>query len=191
VKASFRESSQIRANVTPTPVQKRGLRCLQPFTSKRNVSRLPAPNLRHLCDLKVHLDSIRELGMTPEGQRRIIPIIGGTCSGERLQGTLLHVGADWQCIRADDSAELDARYALQTQDGALIEIRNHGYRHGPPEVIAALAREEAVEASCYYMRTMARLVTGDPRYDWVNRILCVGTGARQANSVEITLYEIE
>ena len=88
-------------------------------------------------------------------------------------------------------AELDTRYAMETHDGAVIEIVNYGYRFGPPEVIAALARGEVVSPTSYTMRTMARLETGDDRYDWVNRTLFVGTGARQAAEVHVTLFAVE
>ena len=148
------------------------------------------PELRHLCDLKVELAPIMELGDAPRGKRRIIPITGGTVTGERLNGTILNLGADWQTILADGTAELDTRYSMETHDGALIDIRNFGFRHGPAAVIAALARGEAVDPSRYYMRTHPRFETGDERYAWLNRIICVGTGSRQADHVRITFFEV-
>ena len=121
---------------------------------------------------------------------RIIPIVGGTVTGDRLSGKVLNFGADWQTILADGTAELDTRYSMETHDGALIDIRNFGFRHGPAEVIAALARGEAVDPSRYYMRTHPRFETGDERYAWLNRIICVGTGSRQADHVRITFFEV-
>jgi hypothetical protein len=146
--------------------------------------------LKHFCGLTVELSPIVELGNGRSGQRRIVPIIGGDVRGERINGKILNVGADWQTILPDGTAELVARYAFQTDDGATIEINNSGFRHGPPEVIAALARGEDVDPSTYYMRTQARLETGDPRYAWVNNRLFIGSGSRQAESVKIALYEI-
>ena len=151
---------------------------------------LPTPRLDHTCTLTVELDPIREMGAGRAGQRRIIPIVGGTVSGTRLNGRLLNLGADWQTIFADGLAELDTRYAMETDDGATIEIVNYGFRHGPKEVIEAVARGEDVDPSTYYMRTHARLETGDPRYDWVNRTLFVGVGARQKQAVRVELYAL-
>lgn len=151
---------------------------------------LPNPVLEHVCDLTVELDPIREMGPGRAGQRRIIPIVGGIVTGPRLSGRILNVGADWQTIFADGVAELDTRYAMETHDGATIEIVNYGLRHGPPEVIAAIARGESVPPDSYYMRTQARLETGDARYAWVNRTLFVGVGARQAQSVLMRLFAI-
>lgn len=148
------------------------------------------PALAHLCDLTVELAKPMELGASPRGRRRIIPIVGGTVSGERLNGRILNLGADWQTILADGNAELDTRYAMETHDGALIDIRNFGYRHGPAEIIAALGRGEAVDPSTYYMRTHPRFETGDERYAWLNRLICVGTGMREAAAVRIAVYEV-
>ena len=152
---------------------------------------LPAPRLAHVCDLTVTLDPVREMGRGRAGARRIVPIRGGAVEGPRLSGRLLDLGADWQTVFDDGLAELDTRYAMETHDGATIEIRNYGLRHGPAEAIAALARGEAVQPEEYYMRTHARLETGDPRYAWVNRTLFVGTGARLARAVRVALYAVE
>ncbi|MGY6536994.1 MAG: DUF3237 domain-containing protein [Pararhodobacter sp.] len=151
---------------------------------------LPEPKLDLVCSLRVDLAPIREMGRGRAGQRRIIPIIGGRVTGPRLNGRLLHLGADWQTIWADGTAELDARYALETDDGALIEVVNYGYRHGPEAVIAALARGEDVDPATYTMRTQARLETGDARYAWVNRTLFIGVGGREKDRVLLDLYAI-
>jgi hypothetical protein len=132
----------------------------------------------------------QELGDAPLGRRRIIPITGGRVAGARLQGTVLPGGADWQVVRSDGVADLDARYTVETDDGALIYVNNRGLRHGPPEVLAQLARGEDVDPARYYMRTHPRFETGNARYAWLNRIVCVGTGARRAASVELEIFEV-
>lgn len=151
---------------------------------------LPSPTLDPVCTLTVALDPIREMGSGRAGHRRIVPIIGGTVEGPELSGQLLNLGADWQTIFASGVAELDTRYAMETHDGAIIEIINYGLRHGPPETLDAIARGEEVDPASYYMRTHARLETGDPRYDWVNRTLFIGVGARMQQSVKIDLYAL-
>lgn len=151
---------------------------------------LPTPNLASVCTLLVELAPIREMGPGRAGHRRIVPIIGGTVSGPELSGRILNLGADWQTILPNGMAELDTRYAMETHDGATIEIRNYGYRHGPKAVIEAIGRGEQVDPGSYYMRTHARLETGDPRYEWVNKTLFVGTGARQASMVRIELFAL-
>ena len=147
--------------------------------------------LQPLLKAEITLAAPQELGDTPLGRRRIIGITGGRFSGERLSGRVLPGGADWQVIRPDGVADLDARYTLETNDGALIYVRNHGYRHGPAEVLDKLSRGEAVDPSLYYMRTTPLFETGDARYAWLNRMVCVGTGARRPNAVELEIFEVQ
>jgi hypothetical protein len=147
--------------------------------------------LEPLYRIEMTLGPPQELGVTPLGRRRIIPITGGNFRGERIAGRVLPGGADWQFIRADGVADLDARYTLETDDGALISVRNLGYRHGPADVIKRLAAGEPVDPALYYMRTTPRFETGAERYLWLNRIICVATGARRATAVELEVYEVK
>jgi len=152
--------------------------------------KLPQPVLEPICTITVTLGTPREMGQGRGGLRRIIPIIGGTVAGPKLRGKLLNVGADWQTVFTGGLAELDTRYAMETHDGAVIEIVNFGFRHGPQEVMQAVARGEDVDPATYYMRSHARLETGDARYGWVNLSLFVGTGARHTSAVSVDLYQI-
>lgn len=147
--------------------------------------------LQPLFRAEITLAAPQELGETPHGRRRIIGITGGRFWGERLSGRVLPGGADWQMIRADGVADLDARYTLETADGALIYVRNKGYRHGPAEVLKKLSSGENVDPSLYYMRTTPWFETGDARYAWLNRMVCVATGARRPAAVELQVFEIK
>jgi hypothetical protein len=147
--------------------------------------------LQALLRAEITLAPPHELGDTPLGRRRIIGITGGRFAGERLSGRVLPGGADWQVIRADGVADLDARYTLETSDGALIYVRNRGYRHGPPEVLKELMSGKSVDPSRYYMRTTPLFETGDARYAWLNRMVCVATGARRPAAVELEVFEIQ
>src|SRR5215217_1639873 len=100
--------------------------------------------LEPLLTAEITLGPPQELGETPHGVRRIIPITGGKFHGERLQGRVLPGGADWQVKRSDGVSELQARYTVETVDGALVYVRNAGLRHGPPEIMERLARGEDV-----------------------------------------------
>ena len=147
--------------------------------------------LTPLLQADITLAPAQELGDAPRGRRRIINITGGTFRGERLSGKVLPGGADWQVIRGDGVADLDARYTLETSDGALIYVRNHGYRHGPADVLKKLAAGEDVDPALYYMRTSPLFETGDARYAWLNRLICVGTGARKKSSVHLEIFEVQ
>jgi hypothetical protein len=146
--------------------------------------------LRTLFDVEVDLAEVLSLGRTPLGERRIINITGGSFAGERLSGRVLPGGGDWQIIRADGAADLDARYTLETDGGRLIQVRSQGLRHGPPEILARLAAGEPVDPSRYYFRTVLRFETGAGELDWLNRVIAVARGVRLPRAVQLNAFEV-
>ena len=140
--------------------------------------------------IRCELEGIMSLGQTPLGERRIINILGGPVTGPRLSGRVLPGGADWQIIRADGAADIQARYTIETDAGARILVSSDGLRHGPPEVMARLARGENIDPALYYFRTAMRFETADPAVDWMNRILAIAHGQREARAVKLDVYEI-
>jgi len=148
------------------------------------------PALEHAFDLVVELSPPHEMGETPAGTRRIIPIVGGTAEGPLLRGRVLNVGADWQTVLAGGIADLDARYAIETHDGAVIEVVSQGIRHASREVAARIAAGELVPTSEYYMRTAIRLEAGDPAYAWVNRSLFLAVGGKVGATVRLAVFRV-
>jgi hypothetical protein len=147
-------------------------------------------NTRLLMTLQVAVVGAQKIGAVPHGTRMTAPIPGGQFEGPRLRGKVLPGGGDWTLLRADGVLELDLRLTLQTDDGALIYLTSFGLRHGPPEVIAALARGESVDPSTYYFRTTPRFETGDPKYAFLNRLVAVSSGDRRAEGPIYTIDEI-
>jgi hypothetical protein len=144
-----------------------------------------APFLR----LHVELEDILHLGQTPYGDRRVIHIAGGHFSG-RLAGRIVPGGADWQIVRPDGVADLEARYTLETAGGERVLVESAGLRYGPPEAMAALARGEAVDPGLYYFRTALRFETLAPALAWMNRLIAVGRGAREPRAVSLDVFEV-
>ena len=103
---------------------------------------------------------------------------------------MLEGGNDWQAVRADKATTLDVRLVLKTSDDALIGMSYQGIRHGPTEVMARLDRGEGVAPDLYYFRTTPRFETASTNYDWMNRILAIGLGFRDAGAVIYSVFEI-
>jgi Protein of unknown function (DUF3237) len=148
------------------------------------------PDLEFIYEADARLGAPISIGVTPDGARRIIPIIGGVVEGPLIRGELIGGGADWQLTRPDGVTVVDATYALQTADGAIIQIRNRGLRHGPPEVMAALARGEEVDPSAYYFRSAPEFVAPEGRYEWFNRSIFVCAGARYSQSIKLWVWRV-
>ena len=151
----------------------------------------PIPRLEPLCHVAVKIGAPQLLGSVLTGERRIIPITGGRFEGAKMRGEILSGGADWQIVAPDGTAILEARYTLRTDDGALIYVKNNGFRHGPPEVLAAIARGEQVDPNKYYFRATPSFETGDKKYAWLNRIICICSGVRTKEEVLLDFYEVK
>ena len=146
---------------------------------------------RPIFTIHAELANIQRLGRTPYGERRVVGILGGTVSGAKFNGRVLPGGADWQIVRGDGATDIQARYTIESESGATVMVQSDGLRHGPPDVIARLARGETVDPSLYYFRTVMRFETADPALDWLNRILALARGQREANAVRLDVFEVE
>ena len=151
---------------------------------------LPEPKLEFIFEAKVTIDPALELGITTYGKRRIINITGGSFEGPNIKGRVLPGGADWQTVRTDGTADLEARYTLQTDDGVLIYIQNRGVRHASPEVLQQLGRGERVDPTQYYMRTAAVFEVADGTYAWLKKSIIISTGERMADHVRLRFYKV-
>ena len=118
-------------------------------------------NTRPLMTLRVSVSPPQNIGAVPHGTRRTVPLNGGDFDGPHLRGTVLSQGsADWLLLRADGVLELDLRVTLLTHDGALIYLTFTGVRDDVRQ----------------YVRTLPRFETAAPQYDFLNRLLAVGSG---------------
>lgn len=125
-------------------------------------------------DLKLFIEAEIVLGEVQDlGNRRIVRVMGGKFWSADLNGSILEGGGDWQNILPDGVVEIDTRYTLKTDDGALIYLTNQGLRDGG------------------YMRTFSRFESNDARYAWVNKRLFVSDGAKVDGVVKHQFYEVK
>ena len=147
-------------------------------------------DLDFVFEVEAKVAAPQELGQTPLGRRRIIPIEAGVVRGPRLNGIVLPGGADWQIIRADGVAQIEARYTIRADDGALISVVNCGLRHGPPDVMQRLIAGEPVDPSSYYFRTTPVFEVAAGPHDWLCRSVFIGVGTRNPQDVRIRVFAV-
>lgn len=125
-------------------------------------------------ELKLFIEAEIVLGEVQDlGNRRIVRVMGGKFWSADLNGSILEGGGDWQNIQPDGVVEIDTRYTLKTDDGALIYLTNQGLRDGG------------------YMRTFSRFESNDARYVWVNKRLFVSDGSKVDGVVRHSFYEVK
>lgn len=150
----------------------------------------PPPALLPFTQVVCQVGALVTLGPGPHGERRFVPLGGGTVRGPGLSGSLIEGGVDWQINRADGVLDIAAHYVIRADDGALIEVRSDGMRHGPAAVMAALARGDAVPREAYYFRTVVRLTTGALPWQHLNKMLLIAVGQREAAAVKLDFYQL-
>jgi hypothetical protein len=148
------------------------------------------PELGFFASLSVDVAAPQEVGATPYGQRRLIPILGGSVVGDGWTARILPGGADAQLVVSDSLTEMDARYCLETDGGDRIYVHNRAIRSGPPALMARLVRGEPVDPALIYFRCSPRLETTAPALRWVNERLFVGSGARHPDQVVMQFFSV-
>ena len=145
---------------------------------------------KYVFSLAIKVGAPIVAGETGWGLRRVIPILGGEMRGPGMRGAIFPCGADFQVIRPNGFTELEAKYAFQMDDGAVIYIENIGIRFGPKEALDRIARGETVDPALIYFRSVPKFETGTAKYRWLMENLFIGVGARHPDRVELDVHQV-
>ena len=103
---------------------------------------------------------------------------------------MLPGGADFQIIRPNGFTILEARYVIESEDGALLYVENNGVRFGSAETMAKIKRGEPVDPALVYFKSVIRFETAAPHYRWMMESIFVCSGARRPDAVELSIYRL-
>ncbi|WP_089084231.1 DUF3237 domain-containing protein [Aquitalea magnusonii] len=152
-----------------------------------------SPSLQLWLNLSVTIGAETVVGHTTDGRRVLYPITGGSVQGVGgISGRVLPGGFDNYCQGSNGIGSMDARYALQLDDGAVLLVHNRGFLHFSTEGAALEAAGVwPIPAELYHCRCQPEIRTGAGRYQWVNHQLFVGTVHYPlAERVEIAIYRL-
>jgi hypothetical protein len=150
----------------------------------------PELHTEYVFTITAEIAEVTTAGDLGYGVRRIIPIIGGEVRGQRVNGKVLPFGADFQIIRPNELIDLEARYAFETDDGAVVYVKNKGIRFGPVELLQKLKRGEPVDPELIYFRTVPKFETGHENYRWLMQHIFVASAARHIDRVVIDVHVV-
>ena len=150
---------------------------------------MPHIETKYVFTITARIGGVTSAGEIGSGVRRIIPIIGGEVKGE-VNGKLLPFGADFQIIRPNELIELEAKYAFETDEGAIVYVENRGIRFGPVELLQKLKRGEPVDPDLIYFRTVPKFETGHEDYRWLMQHIFIASAARHADRVVIDVHQV-
>jgi hypothetical protein len=145
---------------------------------------------KYVFTITAEIAEVTTAGDIGHGVRRIIPITGGEVRGDDVNGKVLPFGADFQIIRPNELIELEARYAFETDDGAVVYVENRGIRFGPVDLLLKLKRGEPVDPKLIYFRTVPKFETGAAKYRWLMEHIFVASAARHAARVVIDVHMV-
>jgi hypothetical protein len=151
---------------------------------------MPQLETKYVFTITARIGEVTSAGDIGHGVRRIIPIVGGEVKGEQVNGKVCAFGVDFQLIRPNELIELEAKYAFETDDGAVVYVENKGIRFGPVELLQKLKRGEPVDPKLIYCRTVPRFETGAEKYRWLMENLFVASVARHADRVVIDVHQV-
>jgi len=150
----------------------------------------PELHTKYAFTITVRIAEVTVAGDIGHGVRRIIPITGGDVRGENVNGKVLAFGADFQIIRPNELIELEAKYAFETDDGAVVYVENRGIRFGPVDLLQKLKRGEPVDPNLIYCRTVPKFETGAEKYRWLMQHIFIASAARHADRVVIDVHQV-
>ena len=150
----------------------------------------PVPGLIPMTRVRCEVGALASLGPAPLGERRYVPLLGGTVEGPELTGTIVEGGVDWQIQRSDGVLEIAAHYVIRASDGGLIEVQSNGMRHGPAEVMSELAAGQPLARDAYFFRTLMRFTTGAAAWLHLNKTMALAVGQREARMVVLDVYRV-
>ncbi|HTY60907.1 MAG TPA: DUF3237 domain-containing protein [Acidobacteriota bacterium] len=79
-----------------------------------------------VLEANLKLDQVYEVGKTPYGQREVFVIQGGTISGEKINGSVMPGGLDFQLTFSNGGMEIEEMFVLRTGDGKYVYLRSAG-----------------------------------------------------------------
>jgi Protein of unknown function (DUF3237) len=150
----------------------------------------PQLSTKYVFTITAHIGGVTSAGDIGHGVRRIVPVIGGEVRGARINGNVCAFGADYQIIRPSELIELEAKYAFETDDGAVVYVENKGIRFGPIDLLQKLKRGEQVDPKLIYFRTVPKFETGSEKYRWLMENLFIGSAARHPDRVVVEVHQV-
>lgn len=145
------------------------------------------PELEYAFEVRVDVAASERIGHGDGDVLSFTPITGGTVDGPLLRGSVVPGGGDWSVERAKGVIELDARYLLRAQDGALIDIVNRGFFRIPAELVPRAEAGDRLPEEQVYFRTSPVFRTDAPAHRWLAESVFVGLAGDDHESGQIVI----
>ncbi|GAA1698494.1 DUF3237 domain-containing protein [Microcella alkalica] len=147
------------------------------------------PQLEFAFEIRVDIAPHLPIGRGPDENLSFTPVTGGTVAGPLLSGKVLPGGGDW-AVERSGTAQLEARYLLEAQDGVVIDILNRGYYRATADVMARVESGENVPEEEYYFRTAPVFQTDAPQHRWLAEHQFLGLARDEDGQVCVRVFVV-
>lgn len=125
----------------------------------------------------IELGEIHDVGETQYGSRRFLDITGGSFTGDRITGTFVTGGLDYELTLSNGSIELEQINILKTDDGTHIYVRTCGFAPAGDDTVRIVWDFEAPTSGAHA---------------WLNQGTYVGTRTvdEASGTMALTVYDV-
>jgi hypothetical protein len=169
---------------------KEGLRSEPRATPSQLRSQKLASELDFIAHVTIRVDEPLLIGATPEGVRIDFFALGGDVVGPKLSGHVVARSSDHLFVRPDGVGMIRVRAIIATNDGALLEVEDTGsLDFGVDGYERAVANALPSQTD---LVIAPRILTAYPKYQWLNRVQCLGIGMTHLDklTVEYDLFAV-
>ncbi len=150
-------------------------------------------DLAPVCALTMMIGKRQVIGDMADARYQTGAIASGTVAGPRLNGQVLPGAVDWARVLPDGILEPEVKLVIETDDGALIHVSYVGVVDMGPRAFEKMKRGESI-GTVFHPRTVLRMKSSAPAYDWVNRRQFIGIGfldyKAASPSINYDIYEL-
>jgi len=137
---------------------------------------IPAPTTgTPAFSVSLTLSATHDVGNTQYGKRRQLDVSGGTITGDKIKGTVLTGGLDYELTLSTGAMELEEVLIYKTSDNTSIFVRNCGVAAPGDQAVRVVADIEAPTSGSY---------------SWLNTTKLVGTRVVTGDKITLDFYDV-
>jgi hypothetical protein len=140
---------------------------------------IPAPTKGQLAfSMALQISATHDVGDTPYGHRRLLDVKGGTITGDKLKGSVMTGGLEYELTLSNGVVEFQGINILKTSDNALIFVRSCGVAPDGSSTPRVIPDFEATTSGSYAWLNTGKFVA--------TRALDAGGGTLQLDVYDVS-----
>jgi hypothetical protein len=145
-----------------------------------------AARLDFVATVAVQFKNTQFVGETAAGMRVNFLVGDGAVEGDGFKARVTEGSSDQMIIRRDGMGVVRIRAAFATEDGAMLDVESGGYVDFGTDGYRRAVEHNLPDRSPLVVSPL--ISTRHPRYSWLSRIQCVGSGETHLDAGQATYH---